>query len=538
MIILGVNASFQYGTTDTAAALIVDGRIIGACEEERFTRVKFAPHRVPVNAMRWLLKRQKISIADVDVLAFNIEHNPKFEEPMRRFLKEEFGALPKRLQFYNHHLAHAASGFWGSGFSEAAVLSYDYSGDGLCVGLYHGQGRDIRTLETRATRTGQSLGKYYAAFTQALGFARGDEYKVMGLSAYGNRDDLVDFRRILEVSEDDYRIESRIFSDQPMSSMQEHVFDGDFLRSLGIPTRHPDEPINDQHRRLAVTAQVAFEEASVALARRLKRVTGSNRLVMTGGCALNCVAVSRIRATGLFEEVSVPPAAGDSGTALGAAYLAAAEAGDALEPVLEAGLGPDFTQGEIGDWLKVLQVDAESIDDPAAAAAADIADGRLVGWFQGRSEYGARALGHRSILANPCDPSMQDTINKRVKFRETFRPFAPSVIEDRAAEFFEDAAPSPFMTIVFDVKDPKRIPAVTHVDGTARVQTVHRQSGDDLYLRLLLELEKSIGVPMTLNTSYNINGQPIVNTPHEAIYTFYASGLDVLFVGNNRVRKR
>jgi carbamoyltransferase len=490
-----------------------------------------------VNAIRWLLGKENIALCDVDILACNISLTPGFEESLRRFLSLEFGCLPKRIEFYHHHLSHAACAFWGSGVPDAAILTYDYSGDGVCTGLHVGGASGIAELEMRRTRDDQSLGKMYAAFTQYLGFGRGDEYKLMGLSAYGDRNDLLDLSGVIEVGRDDYRIDGRIFNSNPMTSLQQHVFNAERLRELGLPARLMNEPITAVHKRLAISVQVAFEQATLAMARRLKDSTGARRLVVAGGCALNCVAMSRIRQSGLFEEVLIPAAASDAGSALGAAYLAGHHLGVKCEPVLEAGLGPEFSADVIAHWLDVLQVRSVRVDDLAATAAKDIASNLLVGWYQGRSEFGPRALGHRSILANPADTEMRDKINKRVKFRETFRPFAPAVQEQEANRYFVDACPSPFMAMVFDVKNPEIMPAVTHVDGTARVQTVNSSTGDAAFYELLGEVKKYTGSAIVLNTSFNINGQPIVNTPHEAIYTFFSSGLDVLYIGPFRVAK-
>jgi carbamoyltransferase len=360
----------------------------------------------------------------------------------------------------------------------------------------------------------------------------------MGLSAYGNRSDLYDLTKVVRTSRDDYEINPEVFSVRELWSMQEPVFNDAFLARLGLPRRYPGQPVEPKHKRLAISIQEAFERSTVALATRIRDKTGLKQLVVAGGCAQNCVGLAKVRKGSVFDEIVVPAAAGDAGTALGAAYLATVQhAGMVGEPVKEAGIGPCYNDEEIERWMKLLQIRGDRIDDVPAAAAADLAKGQLLAWFQGGTEFGARALGHRSILADPTDPDMRDAINSRVKFRESFRPFAPSVCEQNAANFFADAAPSPFMTHLFDVLEPKRIPAVTHVDGTARVQTVNMERGDRLYYRLLQECGEQLGVPMVLNTSFNINGQPIVNDPQQAIYTFYASGLDTMYLGAYRITK-
>jgi carbamoyltransferase len=537
MITLGISGSFNYGSTDAAACLLRDGKIVGACEEERFTRVKYGAHVIPKNSMRFVLREAGLRLADVDVLAVYVSSYASFENDLKRFLRLEFGELPKRFVFVDHHLAHAASTFAGSGFSEAAVLTYDYSGDGICTGLYHGKGRDLQVVEQVPTRSGKSLGRFYALFTQYLGFYRGDEYKVMGLSAYGNREDLFDLSAVIRIGEEDFEIVPDIYHPGPHTSLEQHLFNESYLSRHLPPPRAPSDPLGPEHKKLAISVQAAFEQATMALARRLKRRTGSDRLCLAGGCALNCVSNGRLLRSGLFREVYTPPVCSDAGGAIGAAYWASMQAGEQVEPLVHAYWGPGFDDKTIHSWLRRLKVSFTEVGDVAADAAERIAAGQLVGWFQGRTEYGPRALGARSILANPRDPGMRDKINEYVKFRETFRPFAPSVMATAAGDYFEEFADSPFMNFVFDVIDPRKIPAITHVDGTARVQSVSGNA-NPAYHALLGSLGGKIGVPMVLNTSFNINGQPIVNTPHEAIYTFYASGLDALYLGSFRVDKQ
>jgi carbamoyltransferase len=538
MIILGISGGFSYRLLDMAAAIICDGKIVAACEEERFNRVKHSPHKIPISALNFCLEKAGISLADVDILAYNNNTYIDFESDLRGYLDYKLGEGPKRFLGVNHHLAHAASAYWGSGEKDAAILTYDYSGDAICTGLYRGRDRNIEVIDTMPTQTGNSLGKFYAVFTQYLGFKQlSDEYKVMGMSAYGDRGDLFDFDKFIRIEEESYAINPDIYSSEPRTSLDQAFFNEEYIAQHLIPLRRERDPITDEHKKLAISVQVAFERATLALARRLKRETNSETICLAGGCALNCVANGILHQSKLFKKIYIPPIASDAGGAIGAAYLAAVDAGENVEPLTTGYLGPDYTQAEIENCLDLIKLDYQESSDPAADAAREISRGSLVGWFQGRSEYGPRALGSRSILANPCDDGMRDKINRYVKYRETFRPFAPSVALDAAPRYFKDFCETPFMNIVFDVIDPSLLPAITHVDGTARVQSVAKDESHTLYYKLLQAVEKEIGIPIVLNTSFNINGQPIVNTPHEAIYTFYSSGLDVLYVGNFKLVK-
>lgn len=540
MIVLGISGGFSYRLLDCAAAIVCDGVTMAACEEERFTRIKHSPHKVPLSAMKFCLDQAGISLSDVDILAYNNRNYVGFEKDLREFLLFKLNELPKTFAAVEHHVAHA-SVYLGSGSQDAAILTYDYSGDGVCTGLYHGHGNQIDVIDTIATRSGQSLGKFYSLFTQYLGFRQlTDEYKVMGMSAYGDRGDLFDFDKIVRITDEDYQVNSEIYlSDKRAehSSLDQPLFNEAYLAKHLIPLRRSHELIANEHMKLSISVQVAFEQATMAIARRLKRETNSDTICLSGGCALNCVSNGILYSSKLFKNIYVPPVASDAGGALGAAYYAATQAGENIRPFETAYLGPDFSSEEIRDGLDLIKVDYREISDPAADAAREISSGSLVGWFQGRSEYGPRALGARSIIANPQDPGMRDKINRYVKYRETFRPFAPSVTIDAGSQYFEDFCETPFMNIVFKVKGPDLLPAITHVDGTARVQSVSNDEHHERYYNLLREVEKTTGIPMVLNTSFNVNGQPIVNTPQEAVYTFFSCGLDVLYVGNFKLEK-
>ncbi|MDC1123304.1 carbamoyltransferase N-terminal domain-containing protein, partial [Nitrospinaceae bacterium] len=412
MIILGMSGTFRFGSESASCALLIDGEVVGACEEERFTRIKYGRGCVPVRAMTYLLNANELSLGDIDVFTYHVDTYSGFEEELIRFLKNQYRYLPRKILATNHHLAHGANAFWGSGFSEAAVITNDYAGDGLCGGLYYGKENQLNTIETISSKGGKSLGKYYAAFTQFLGFERGDEYKVMGLAAYGESSKLYDFDSVIKVSETDYTINPKIYFDGPSMTFQQFVFSDDYLDQLGLPRRKPGSPVTDEHKNLAFTVQYWFEKAMLALARRIKEKTNARYLAVAGGCGCNTVANRALQKSKIFEKVYIPSAPSDAGNALGGAYLAAAEAGQKVSPQVSAYLGPSYDNKEIRLWLDRLQVKGVYIENVTERAAKDIAGSKLVGWFQGRSEFGPRALGSRSILANPCDPSMKDKINR------------------------------------------------------------------------------------------------------------------------------
>ena len=537
MIIIGLNASFYFGGGDSSACLIIDGKIVGACEEERFTRIKHGRHQIPVNSIKWLIKKGNITISDVDVVAFNTIGNDNFRNTLIEFFLQEFACLPKKFKFYNHQLCHAALAYWGSGWKNSAILSFDYSGDGLCGGFYEGINGKIKTLDEILTSSGNSLGKFYATFTQFLGFNRGDEYKLMGLSSYGNRNELEKLDEIIYFKNDSFSINPEIYSSIKQTSIQQKLFNIEVLNKIGFVHRIPEAPVNKKHKKLAISVQVAFEKATILLVKKLRRMSKQSKLSIAGGCAMNCVAISKIRQSKLFKEIFVPPASGDAGTSMGAAYLATSENVKNIKQIKSAALGPAFNNTIIKQWIDRLHIKSKFIKNVEYDAAKNLIENKLIGWFQGGMEFGSRALGHRSILANPKNPHMKDLINKKIKFRESFRPFAPSILENSMAKYFKNSFPSPYMNEVFEVTNPQEIPAVTHVDKTARVHTVKDNDDNKLFYSLLEEIETMNGTPMVLNTSLNINNQPIVCSPQEAIYTFFSCGLDIMYLGNWKITK-
>jgi carbamoyltransferase len=579
MVILGINAYHA----NASAALVIDGKLIAAVEEERFNRVKYAAG-FPAQAIRYCLAAAGISLADVEHVA--IPRDPwarlgtklRYALRMPRFaldrvrviarfagIKEELAAASEtdpqkiRARFHRveHHQAHLASTFFVSPFERAAVLSADGLGDFASSMWATGEGPRFRVHG--AITFPHSLGLYYTALTQYLGFWKfGDEYKVMGLAAYGQPSYLEQFRRIVHADGPlSFRLGLEFFRhhldgaemtwrDANETPVMSRLFSPRLEKLLG-PARAAEEPLEQRHRDVAATMQAALEEVLFAHLQALCRRTAQRDLCLAGGVAFNCVANGKIFDRAPFERVYVQPAAGDAGLSVGAAFFVAHQVlGLPRSFVMEsAQWGPEFTAADARrvverrcDSDSQIHVSKLSEDALLAATARHLAEGKVVGWFQGRAEWGPRALGNRSILADPRRPEMKDILNQRIKHRETFRPFAPSVLEEATAEYFEKSHPSPFMTFAYAVRPEKRnaIPAATHVDGTARLQTVNRRT-HPLYWRLLKEFANLTGVPVLVNTSFNEN-EPIVCRPEEAIECFLRTKMDVLALGNFLVEKK
>jgi carbamoyltransferase len=519
------------GNQDASAVLLVDGRLVFAQEEERFTRLKHAVGALPENAISAALGYANLTMKDIDLVAFHTEY-ASFGEKLERYLVHLFGHCPA-LRFVNHHKAHAASAYYASGFEDAMVFTTDLSGDGISTTLSHGVGADIE--EIRRYSKPQSLGIFYALVTQVLGFRRdSDEYKVMGMASYGSPTH--DLSWLLRVEDGHYELDEsylpRVRKGATNPSKQEPMYSPAMLEKTGF-VRRKGEAFTERHFDFASSAQHRLNDAAVSLVRWLHQRTGSRRLCVAGGVGLNCVMNQALLAMPEIDELFVQPAASDAGTALGAAYVAAVQEGEKLQSFEHAYLGNEFTDDKIRDAIATLGVRCRETDDPAEEAARAISDGNIVGWFQGRHEYGPRALGARSILADPRREDMKDRINIRVKFREEFRPFAPSVLAERGGEYFDLAGELPYMTVTCNVGDGAKdsIPSVVHVDNTARVQTVNSRCSP-LYHELISNVSSKTGVPVVLNTSYNVKGQPVVNTPTQAIGTLYGSGMDTAILGS------
>lgn len=552
MLTLGVSAFYH----DSSACLLRDGVVLAAVQEERFTRQKYDAS-LPLHAVQYCLETAGATIAEVDALAFYEIPAEKLKRQRWQADRRTGGLQPEitadttesrlryglewagEIDFVDHHRAHAASAFRVSGFDEAAVLICDAVGEWDTTSFWHGHGTDLTRLG--AVQFPHSLGLFYSCVTDFLGFRpNSDEYKVMGLASYGQPVYEHALRRLVSVEPQTGRFELD-------TEVLDFVRRADAYRHrladvLGVPARNRGEPISDEHTAVAASVQVVLEQVIGELLGWLAASTPSENLCLAGGVALNCRANAMTFERSPFRHLFVQPAAGDAGTALGAALCAEADRGAATPRPLRmrtTQLGPEYDDAEIRTMLAQAGipftdygVDQEALVD---AVASEIADGRTVGWFQGRAEFGPRALGGRSILADPRPAEMKERLNRDIKWREEFRPFAPAVIAERAAEFFDMSRDSPFMVDLFLVRRPDELGAVTHVDGTARVQTVGRDQ-NPRYHRLIERFGELTGVPVLLNTSFNLSDEPIVCTPVDALRTFLRSSLDVLCLGPTVVR--
>lgn len=530
MNVLGFSGGVRIGNQDSAAALLVDGRVVAAAEEERFVGVKFANGRLPCQAAKFCLRQAGLTIRDIDAVVFAGATYVDFESILRRFLEFQFGFAPP-VFLVDHHTAHAASSYYSSGWDDALVITMDRSGDRLATTVSLGQGGHLRRLQ--AIGRDNSLGVFYSAVTQFLGFeSDSDEYKVMGMAAYGRP--VYDFSPILEVTEDGYQFHCDFIRGMkdgaPGPSKQERLFD---QFPLDVPARVPGTPYEQQHFDIAASAQHQLEQAVLKLVQRHVATSGVRRVCVAGGVALNCLLNQRVREAGFVDELYAPPVCSDAGLALGSAMLHAAAHGERPQSLPHAYWGPEYSQDEVRAVLDRAKLTYETATDPAESAARRIGAGKIVGWFQGRMEYGPRALGNRSLLANPQQPDMKDRINKRVKFREEFRPFAPSLLPGDADAYFEHPTRSPFMTETLTAS--KRLcqeaPSAVHHDGTARAQMVDAKT-NPLFARLISLVGQATGLPVVLNTSLNAFNDPIACEPHQALRTFFATGMDSLIIGD------
>ncbi len=593
MRILGISAFYH----DSAAALVEDGVILAAAQEERFSRRKHDP-RYPRHAVAWCLKEFNLRLDDLDSVVFYDKPFLKFERLLETYvaraprglnsfrmaipiwvreklflkelLKRELAAhaassdFESRLLFAEHHLSHAASAFYPSPFDEALVLTMDGVGEWATTSAALGRGNRLEVIQEM--HFPHSLGLLYSAFTYYAGFkVNSGEYKLMGLAAYGApRYERVIRERLIDLKPDgSFRLDIDYFDYPTGLRMTNARFD----RLFGGPPRRPDQPIEQRHADLAASIQAVLEDAVLRMTRSLQRETGARNLCLAGGVALNCLANGKVLRDGRFRGLWIQPASGDAGGALGAALAAyhlfldqPREPRTGADSMRGAFLGPAFAQPEIERRLHHAGARFDVLEDRAllehCVAALDA--GEALGWFDGRMEFGPRALGARSILADPRSPSMQSALNQKVKFRESFRPFAPSVLAEDVSDWFDFEGASPYMLLAAEVKperrrpvppediggfDPARlrvprseIPAVTHVDYSARLQTVHRETNPRFHA--LLSLWKSrTGCPVLVNTSFNVRGEPIVSTPEDAFACFMGTGLDALAIGNCFLRK-
>jgi carbamoyltransferase len=567
--ILGLNA--YHG--DAAAALVIDGELVAAAEEERFNRIKHVAG-FPSLAAEWCLAEGGIRPEDLDHLAVSRDPRANVGQKLLRTIRHgasarylkarlqnaakvrdvktaladslgvERDALRAQVHNVEHHQAHVASAFFVSPFEDAAILSIDGFGDFCSTMTAVGHGNSFRVLDR--VLFPHSLGIFYAALTQWLGFPHyGDEGKVMGLAPYGDAEKhLKAMRDIVQVEGGLFTLDLDYFTHDKEgvdmtwddgSPTIGRIYSDKLVERLG-PARDPGSEMTGHYEDVAAAMQRRLEEVYLHIVTHLQESTGMTDLCLAGGVALNAVANGRIRPETGFDGLYVQPAAGDSGTAVGAAYYVWNQTlGSPRGTIMtHAYTGPEYSDEELAAAFRTAKLDARRLDDDElfAAVAERIAAGDVVGWFQGRMEFGPRALGHRSIVADPRRADMKDILNARIKHREAFRPFAPSILADATGDWFDQDYTSPFMVLVYKTKPDKRdkIPAVNHVDDTGRVQTVERDV-DARYYRLIEEFDKLTGVPVLLNTSFNEN-EPIVMTPAEAVDTFLKTHMDVLVLGN------
>jgi carbamoyltransferase len=558
MLTLGINYSQMH---DSSACIVREGELLFAVAEERISRAKHDA-RFPANAIQACLDFAKVRAEQLDEVCFGWQtagpvyrHDLKCyasgkmpltylnglnstlhflsmwhqESGAKRFA-QQFGTTKPRMRFVDHHLAHAISAYGYSGFDEAAVVVMDGRGAWEATSIWHGRGGRLEHILTIPFP--DSVGFFYSQFTEFLGFQpNSDEWKVMGLAPYGKPG--IDLSAFIDVKTMPYRVDTRHVSANGSSSLAQ------VSRLLGAP-RAPESEIEERHKDIAYAVQEACETAMMNVVKMAIEKTRCRDVCLAGGVALNSKANGKILASGLVGKFFIQPAASDDGVALGAAlapYLD--DNGKLPNKAMRHGYwGPRFDEGAIENALRTYKLRWTRLSDAAATAAEFLSQGKILGWFQGRMEFGPRALGSRSILADPRDPEMNAKVNNAVKFREWWRPFAPSFKREAAGEYLESATDSPFMIVTAQVRPEKRsiIPSVTHVDGSARPQTVEKEI-NPLYWQLIDEFGKRTGVPVVMNTSFNLRGEAIVHTPTDAIRTFFSSGIDALMIGSFLVEK-
>ena len=590
MYILGISAYYH----DSAACLIKEGTIVAAAQEERFTRIKH-DSEFPVNAVKYCLAAAKISIGEVDALVFYEKPFIKFERLLKTYLsfapaglqsffhaiplwikdklfmkpaiaeimQQQFGGIPASLYFYSHHRSHAASAFFASPFGEAAVLCLDGVGEWATTTAW--AGKDNHLDQLWEIRFPHSLGLLYSAFTYYTGFkVNSGEYKLMGLAPYGRPvyrqkilDNLVDLK-----PDGTFRLNMKYFNYCTGLTMTNRAFDELF----GGPPKRPEDTVTTREMDLARSIQEVTEEIILRLGQTIHQETGKKNLCLAGGVALNCVANGRLLREGPFESIWIQPAAGDAGGALGAALgvwhetMGKARKRDKADLMQGCYLGPDFSNDQIKAFLDRHGIPADFLADSDlfATTAEDLAAEKVIGWFSGRMEFGPRALGARSIIGDARSTKMQKIMNLKIKFRESFRPFAPSVLREKLADYFEIDTDTPYMLLTAQVRKermraltetekkltglqllnvPKSdIPAITHVDGSARIQSVHAET-NPRYHAMMQAFEKKTGCGVIVNTSFNVRGEPIVCTPLDAYKCFMRTEMDRLALGNYYLRK-
>ena len=544
---------------DAAAALIVDGVLVAAAAEERFSRKKHTGD-FPAGAINYCLSEARISPSDIDEIAHGFDYsryrwlyarepdllsqyqNVFSREALLTLIERDVPGFPAvRVHQVSHHLAHAASAYFTSGWDDCLVIVTDGMGEMHSATVYHG--RDGKLVKLHTISAHDSIGVLYSLITMHLGFDfNSDEYKIMGLAPYGDPGRFRDFfARAVEFGDNGSIRIPLLRLNETKDERENYLRSRRYLSENLLPERRPEDEVTDEHKDVAAGLQECLDKTMQHLCGHFGKRTGLRRLALAGGVALNCTANGKLLQSGLFDEIYVQPAAGDDGTALGAALYRASLAAEVKNTRMRVPFyGPAYSLREIESALAHFEAQVKVVRFKAPSetfkAAADlIAEGRVIAWYRGRMEYGPRALGNRSILADPGHPEMRDRINAMVKMREAFRPFAPAVTIEQVDRWFEVAPMTelPYMIMTVDVREQYQaaLPAITHVNGSARVQTVSASGNEDFHA-LLRAVGKTTGREMVLNTSFNVKGQPIVNTPHEAIETFLRTGIECLFLEN------
>ena len=566
MYTLGISCYYH----DSAAAVLKDGKVIAAVEEERFSRIKF-DDGFPKLAINWCLKEAGISAENIDSIAFYDKPVLKFERLLdnyigvaprglfsfldvipkwihkRLWVKDEINRHLKGFKgeiiFPEHHMSHAAHTFFTSPFDEAAILTVDGVGEWSTTTFGTGKDTDVKLIND--IRWPHSVGLFYSAFTYFLGFKVNEgEYKLMGLSSYGEPkyyDKIMS--ELIDVKNDgSIHLNMKYFA----FTYDKYMTNQNFSDVFGIPPRKHDEKVEQIHFDIGASAQLVLEDILLKMVNHVYNKTKMKNLCLGGGVALNGVANYRILKEGPFENLHIPPSPGDAGSAVGCAqylYHCHAKNKRVVEESTERitdniYVGPEYSNDEIKSFLDKNKISYDFLEREQLLknSAKLISEGNIVGWYQGKMEWGPRALGNRSILADPRDEKMKDVLNEKIKHRESFRPFAPSILEDYISEYFDMDRPSPYMLFVAKVKKPDKIPAVTHIDGTGRLQSVSKEV-NPLYYDLINEFYKLTDIPVIINTSMNVMGEPIVNTPEHAYNMILKTDMDYLVMGNYLVRK-
>jgi carbamoyltransferase len=596
--ILGISAFYH----DSAAALLVDGQIVAAAHEERFTRKKHDPS-FPANAIRYALDEAGLKLEDLTAVAFYDKPFLKFERLletyhafvpkglisfqsaipvwikeklfMRKLLNDELAKIgTARIPIYypEHHLSHAASAFYPSPFEDAAILTIDGVGEWATTTIGHGKGNQITLVNE--LHFPHSVGLLYSAFTYYIGFmVNSGEYKLMGLAPYGNPDSpkVAEFKEKITTHLVDIREDGSVLLNMEYFSYAtglRMVYEDKWEQLLGLPKRKGETELTQPYMDLALAIQQVTEDIVMKLCQSAARLTGSKNLVLAGGVALNCVANGKVLRSGIFDDIWIQPAAGDAGGALGAAYSVwhihqqkPRTVTPKKDSMYGSYLGPEFSDRDVQKTLNRYEAKAThfaSYSDLAKSVAGSLADGKVIGWFQGRTEYGPRALGNRSILGDPRSPEMQKKLNLKIKYREGFRPFAPSVLEEDIGEYFELDRPSPYMLLVAPVKQTRQVPypsayhkkplyerlyflrsdlpSITHIDYSARIQSVNRDV-NPRYWELINQFKQLTGYGVIVNTSFNVRGEPMVCSPDDAYRCFMRTEMDYLVMGNYVLKK-